>query len=420
MIHELLYKRKREQRWWRYLVLREAYQSAQNEPRPEGALAGAFRKLGYGAPGNAVIECWNALVQLGARKSPRLDINEIKLLEERVTQVDADSLPALAWLDLYRLGIGAGLFLTANTFREKAIECSIVRGRGKNPALADVVRGFYGTIERGSYEAADQLLEVLPRYGLSSQKLEQARWVLDLYSGQRLTDQIGFGSQASPEDIRFGDCVRGRSVALVGPVPTDEEHGEEIDKHDIVVKFSYRGGEKGRDPITQGRRLDISYYNNTQAQTLAEDRYSEVLAMLEWGVCINRKGRECFPERLEKMRQITSLQWLLPDTHFNAGPNALIDLLRFHPGGVKVFNTDLMLSAGRYAGYRPEGAKPIEYTRSFIKTHDPVLQYVTMHRLWELGFIVGDLRFESVMRMGLPDYLAKLQRVHGAHEQALL
>jgi hypothetical protein len=114
------------------------------------------------------------------------------------------------------------------------------------------------------------------------------------------------------------------------------------------------------------------------------------------------------------------LQWLLPDTHFNAGPNAVIDLLRFRPGAVNIFNTDLMLSAGRFAGYRPEGAKPIEYTRSFIKTHDPVLQYVTMHRLWELGYIAGDTRFESVMTMGLSGYLEKLQGVHGANEQALI
>ena len=186
------------------------------------------------------------------------------------------------------------------------------------------------------------------------------------------------------------------------------------------MKFSYRGGDKGRDPATQGRRLDVSYYNNTQAQALARGNFREVLADIEWGVCINRKGRSRFPMQLDNMRQIASLQWLLPDTHFNAGPNAVIDLLRFNPRIIRIFNTDLMLSAGRYAGYRPAGAKPIEYTRSFIKTHDPVLQFKTMHRLWELGYIVGDQRFEEVMGLGLNEYLAQLQKVHGANEQALL
>jgi hypothetical protein len=110
---------------------------------------------------------------------------------------------------------------------------------------------------------------------------------------------------------------------------------------------------------------------------------------------------------------------MLPDTHFNAGPNAVLDLLRFNPAGIRVFNTDMMLSAGRFSGYRLAGAKPIDYTRSFIKTHDPFLQYEIMQRLWHMGSISGDPRFDEVMAMGLRRYTEQLQQAHGANEQAL-
>ncbi len=113
----------------------------------------------------------------------------------------------------------------------------------------------------------------------------------------------------------------------------------------------------------------------------------------------------------------------MPDTHLNAGPNAVLDLLRFGPGGsLKVFNTDMMLSSGgRFAGYKAPDEKPIDYTRSFIKTHDPVVQFLILNRLWTVGHISGDERFEAVMAMGgLEQYLLQLQEAYGARKQALI
>src|SRR5690606_31724342 len=120
------------------------------------------------------------------------------------------------------------------------------------------------------------------------------------------------------------------------------------------------------------------------------------------------------------LRQLESVQCLLTGAHLKAGPNAMLERLRFNPACIKVFHTDLMLSAGRYAGYRAPGAEPIQYTRPFLKTHDPLLQYKVINRLSKLGYIRGDERFEEVMEMGLDGYLENLQRVHGADEQALL
>ena len=420
MIRTLLYGKKRRDRWWRYLTLRDAFLKAQAQAEPAKALADASRRLGYGDPGPNLLQRWCDLVQLGAGRSSSLSHDAEKAAIAGVQSMDHSELSVLAWLDFFHLGLGIGLYHLADSFREKGIERAVLAAKTPDPRRDEIILGFYGNLEKGDYQAAARLVEQFEVAGCTQLQIDQARWLLNLFSTPLQGQSQKFGPPALAEDRRFGQFIEGKSVALVGPAPTEAESGPEIDRQDVVVKFSYRGGDKGRDPATQGRRLDVSYYNNTQAQALARGNFREVLADIEWGVCINRKGRSRFPMQLDNMRQIASLQWLLPDTHFNAGPNAVIDLLRFNPGIIRIFNTDLMLSAGRYAGYRPAGAKPIEYTRSFIKTHDPVLQFKTMHRLWELGYIVGDQRFEEVMGLGLNEYLAQLQKVHGANEQALL
>jgi len=417
LISRLLYQKKRQQRWWRYLQLRAAYQAAQQASDPASRLCACFRKLGYGKPSSDLKDVWAQWVNFGALLAPKLETSEATALENRIVSLDGRQLPVLAWLDLYRLAIGVGVYGPANALRNKAITraASVVESTSKgNLSAQEVALGFYCNLELGRFSEADILLRDMGTGGLPAEQVGHARWFLSLYKGDLATSEDG------PLDKEFESYLRGQRVAIVGPVKSHACQGTEIDAHDRVVKFSYQGGEKGRDALTQGQRIDVSYYNNTQSQRLAESGYSNVLEQLSWIVCINRKGRSRFPSHERKIRQIYSLQWMLPDTHFNAGPNAFIDILRCQPAGIKVFNTDLMLSAGRYAGYRKPGAKDIDYTRSFIKTHDPILQYVTIHRLWSLGYLEGDARFEEVMGLGLTGYLARLQRVHGAHDQALL
>ncbi|GGY79034.1 hypothetical protein [Marinobacter zhanjiangensis] len=293
-------------------------------------------------------------------------------------------------------------------------------GDAGNATLEQVTAACYADIEAEDYTGARTRLRRMEAMGRTGKRLAHADWFITLMAAESDCDSRGIEQLLSDNDREFGALIRGQRVALVGPVPSKIAQGAEIDEHDVVVKFGYRGGDKGRDPETQGARLDVSYYNNSQAKLLAESNYDEVFASIRWAVCNNRKGLSHFPEDYPGLRLVASLQWLLPDTHLNAGPNALLDLLRFEPSGIKVFNTDMMLSSGRFAGYFPDGAKSIDHTRSFIKTHDPILQYQLMHRLWVCGHIEGDERFEEVMEMGLVGYLNELQKAYGANTRALV
>lgn len=422
MIGHVLYARKRSDRWWRFCILKDAFIAAgqANSVAEKNLLPlrRAFKRLGYGRVPDGLGVFWQELVALGASRKPVLQADDIKQVERHARQLAPGLLPAFCWLDLYRLCLGAGLFGLGLALREQGFARMVHDATRSRVSIDQAILGCYAEVEQCKFDSARRLLGRMDELGCSSERYAQASWFVELLAGTQDRDSSGFVAAASPVDVAFGDFVKGKRIALVGPVASKEQQGATIDGHEVVVKFGYRGGDKGRDPATQGGRLDVSYYNNTQAQLLTQTDYDEVFSSIRWAVCNNRKGRSLFPADYPGLRQLTSFQWMLADTHFNAGPNAILDMLRFSPASIRVFNTDLMLSSGRFAGYRPAGAKPVDYTRSFIKTHDPILQYRIMRRLWETGYISGDDRFNEVMEMGDKCYIEQLQQAHGANQQA--
>ncbi|MDV3505274.1 hypothetical protein [Marinobacter sp. M-5] len=425
MIGKLLYSKKRRDRWWRFTVLKDTFIEAQQVPvgntKELVLLDRALRRIGYGAAPERLAFFWRELLSHGATRKEQLQPDDLQRIEHQVGQMDPAMLPALCWLDLYRLCLGIGFFQLARALREHGLTRMVADAHKRDSARADTLAlGLYAQLEREDFADAAILLKQMGRELADPMKIAQARWFLQLLAGTWDGSDDGMTSLAALEDLAFGRFIRGQRIALVGPVPIEKAQGAEIDDHDVVVKFGYRGGDKGRDPDTQGARIDVSYYNNTQSQQLARANYGAVLSSLRWAVFHNRKGHAQLPKECSGTRQLVSFMWLLADTHFNAGPNAMVDMLRFRPAGVRVFNTDLMLSSGRFAGYNPAGAPPVDYIRSFIKTHDPILQYAVTRRLWTLGYLSGDERFSDVMEMGLRRYLDELQNAHGAGDRALI
>jgi hypothetical protein len=421
MLYDFLYRRKRQDRWWRFRLLKEAFVKAEGRLIAGGSheecLREAFKRFGYPVP-PPFLAFWAALVEKGGRVSPELTGGDLAHIEARAGALDATLLPYMCWLDLFRLCIGLGLFQVARVIREKALDCMVADASRPEATVLQVALGCYAEVERENFDQAGTLVDRMERLHCGVDRCTQVRWYISLMAGDDTAIESA-NTWASVNDPGFGKFIAGKRIALVGPVATTHANGSEIDSQDLVVKFGYRGGLQGCDRQTQGERVDIAYYNNTQAENLSKADYKAVFSSLRWAVFHNRKGISRYPKTLQNLRHLTSLQWFLPDTHFNAGPNAVVDMLRFRPEAIRVFNTDMMLSSGRFSGYRQPDDKPTDYTRSFIKTHDPILQYQTMRRLWTCGYLSGDERFDEVMSMGLTRYLTELQNAYGADTRAL-
>ncbi|MCK0713473.1 hypothetical protein [Chromohalobacter sarecensis] len=347
-----------------------------------------------------------------------------QVLLEIAETLNSELLEADRWLDLYRICLFSGLFRLGLQVRYKAEgaikrEASSKLGGIRSQCLALAV-----SLESGETEEATAALERLARLKLSEYKLAQGFWLRDLLCSRTKTTLVEAYPGQSPlehhAELSMLDAAKGCSIAMVGPVASSVEAGPEIDGFNLVAKFNYRGGEQGCDPLTQGRRIDISYYNIDQAKYIAQHSDAGFPANLRFPVFIKAKGFRAVKKVTSEGRIVRNAQWLLLDSEFHAGTNALVDLFRFEPKKVKVFNSDLMLTAGRYQGYWRPGTKPVNYCFSFSKTHDPFMQFNYLKRLWASGLIEGDARFGAIMENGLEAYVKDLQRAHGESGRQVL
>lgn len=106
--------RRRKDRWWRYGILKQAYQQAQHaEEANDQSLSHAFKRFGYKAPPGELLAVWQRLTEVGALRCTALSEQEITGVERAIADLPATTINAMAWLDLYRLGLGIGLFFAS-------------------------------------------------------------------------------------------------------------------------------------------------------------------------------------------------------------------------------------------------------------------------------------------------------------------
>lgn len=337
---------------------------------------------------------------------------ELHLIESSAA-LDPRLLEGSAWLELYRLCLISGLFRVGLEVRGKAEQRFIQQAAPQCRALPALRAAFGVHLELGSWDAASAGLAALAAAGELPQKLAHGGWLLDSLSGTSVGPFSAEPSDGNAAERALRADLQGKTVALVGPVPNTQQAGAEIDGFDRIAKFNYRGGEAGRDPATQGRRVDIAYYNIEQSKYLARKMMPAFLTELAFPVFIKDKGFRVLQPYAEHGRVLRNLQWLLLDSEFNAGPNAVFDLLRFAPQVLKLFNQDLMLTAGRFPGYVQPSAGEVNYCYLFAETHDPVIQFRYLKHAWEAGLIQGDGMVSRVMAMSLPEFIDKLQAAHG-------
>jgi hypothetical protein len=366
--------------------------------------------------GNQRLRCvssqwWTAFSDAVAANDGDYADKEARMLE-LCAALPRGSLHSGDWLELYRICLISGLFVVGINLRQRAEDLALKEASAVGAPKSVVRRALSVMIERGNFDEARRLLQVLHEKKDAPDLLEHACWLLQLLSGEKPLAYVP--PDRSPVETSTLQSMRGAQIALVGPVPVSSKNGSEIDAFDLVAKFNYRGGVGGLDPETQGRRVDIAYYNLQQAKFIARKSDPSFFSEVSFPVFIKDKGSRLLGRWTASGRVLLNLQWLLFDSELNAGPNAIFDLLRFSPSSIKVFNTDLMLTAGRFKGYSQPGGEEINYSHSFAKTHDPLMQFRWVKLAWSCGLIDGDDRFRDVMKIDEAAYIRLLQDGHGA------
>lgn len=352
---------------------------------------------------------WQSYIRTVRATSVDYEDRELDLLS-KTKLLFKDSLSTDSWLELYRLCLVSGLFVVGVEVRAIA-EARVLEEASFPGADSRTLRQALAvSLEHGDAGSASRFLDELAAKGESHERIKHGRWFIRLVCHGVLEALVG---DLQAEKDMFSS-VHQKKVAVVGPVPTTVASGPEIDSFDLVAKFNYRGGNGGCDPETQGTRVEIAYYNIEQSKYIGRKMSPAFMSGLLFPVYIKEKAFRVLKNTNSRGRMIRNVEWLLFSSEFNAGPNAVYDILRFSPGAVRVFNSDLMLTAGRFKGYWQPGAREVNYCYSFAKTHDPVIQFRFFQSIWEAGVITGDAAFEEVMSLSLKDYIFRLQEAHGS------
>jgi hypothetical protein len=276
-------------------------------------------------------------------------------------------------------------------------------------------------LEGGECSCHEALGLILQKANLKGH--EAAKWhlLLSVLNGE----QVSESELAAFDKTGYSEFVKSKNIVIVGPAPTEAQDAGEIDSSDVVIRLNHSFSGKGTDSVHKGLRTNVSCFNGEQATAFIEQQKSILPTEIDWACFKGDKWTLHIEARntTKKCRSLVRFDGMRFHGTYNMVPLVSLDLAALSCSAVKIFHTDLMLTISRVKGYYPESFSRDDKMRFvFLRgsiSHDPVLQYRTLHRLWQNKKIQGDQRFEEVMKMGLDGYLRELELVYADNDKTI-
>ena len=335
-----------------------------------------------------------------------------------------DLLSIREWLHVYSMLARLSLFSLSYYIRSHAMELAVDKTDSKICPEYDLKKKIGALIETDQFEKAEENFRIyIERFGEKEEneycsKLENFLMFTGEKDGKPLHDE-----ESDLDDTYLG-YIEGQRVAIVGPAVVGLKNAAEIDNFDRVLRFNYREKSLGLDPSYNGTKVDISCFNNNQAKHLAENLKDSFDVDLDW-ILVKRvtpydQLNHAFGEKKFSIRKIQLHNDLLFSGQLHGVPNCVIDLLRFNPKEIKIFNADLTLTKKYHEKYFD--AKEFDYNGELEKLdiyaqsnamHDLIAQFNILKLLWIRGKISGDSRFKEVMALDPKSYIEEIDHLFG-------
>ncbi|GIZ12203.1 hypothetical protein [Pseudomonas sp. NCCP-436] len=222
------------------------------------------------------------------------------------------------------------------------------------------------------------------------------------------------------QDRDFAEYIRGKSIAIVGPVDVGLDSGAEIDGFDRVVRFNHRTG-LSYEPRCFGSRTDVSYY--VKALLGRPEPPPGLLAgmsELDYVVFIKNAAEGCvWLEQTTCRKREQQGIWNYLDNplltgYANAVPRALFDLLCFKPSRVKLFCSNLYTGMSYCREYLHLSSLARNGGNIFpnASLHDPVSNFVLMQRMVQRGLFEVDEVLQEILSWPVATYMDRLSAAH--------
>ncbi len=363
---------------------------------------------------------------LGARRGSRLnrifeisgcrDVNDLtyeSITEHRSYLTDLfEKFPVGDVLDCYKYFRYFGDFRSANFLRIQALHAS-VRQQMTLPHV--VPQALNAALELGKPEVVLEILEKKKIRRRDRQHVKEVKAMAHALLGELSVANKLWCERFQDSDYLFRELINGRSIAVVGPAPTSDEVGSEIDSYDLIVRTNYRIG--SNNPVNlYGSRTDISYYNHYR---MASDRDEVVTAAnaLRWTILKSRsdekKLRGSFPAYVGWTRSA-----FLPRLIFfnDAAPMSiqtiLNDLIRFSPRCIKLFCTNFYNSDKTYnKNYRAVPLQSAAISES-LRIHEAFSGLVFVQNFKRAGLCTSDRLTGEVLGLSREEYAENINALY--------
>lgn len=273
----------------------------------------------------------------------------------------------------------------------------------KSTRLVDFIYRLTLANEKGDYAEFSRLMDdkISPIRSAAPHLFNRSTLYFGRYNGSIPNDA---------NDYEFAKYLEGKSVAIVGPTRVGLVSGSEIDSFDVVVRFNHRDS-LAYDSKYFGTKTNCSYYIRLKNDECLK-RSVEKLDFLMFEVC-----EFPLPDNVKARRRIEAFSYLaspfLCDMP-NSVPQALMDILRFSPSCVKIFNVNLFVSLDYISGYFHSG----EVGRP-MAVHDPVSNFIFMQRLYSNQLFEADRALEDILKMSVDQYVSALNNAYGKEKNLI-
>ncbi|BAI87848.1 TPR domain protein [Limnospira platensis NIES-39] len=348
-------------------------------------------------------------------------------ISSQLAEVIADDLEQIpfafmdrdSWLRLKNFLIGNYFIMSGYLIRQKIAEFDsqgFVCGQIQEEA--DILRCLKLFIEqRDELKSKTALKKLLAICQKPSQLKSYLQLYLLNYEREKASEfEVGVNDIKAEES--YAQLINGKTVAIVGPAPTSEPHGEEIDFFDVVIRMTYLDNlDESLYPYT-GQKTSVSYYNGGNSTSYKS--YIRLLipqlqfVCLKTGLALSELRQHSVNVRV--CRRVNLSCYVGSP---NLLPIILSDLAAFQPQKIKVFGNNLFLSKNLHFENYPSFFIHKKFIKklgsSLLYAHDLASQFSQVKNFWLSGLFEADPDLTEVLKLEVDEYIYEMEKLYGNH-----
>lgn len=339
-------------------------------------------------------------------------------LIQEVDQIDFNDCSVQFFIAIEYLAIANAMYYLGFVVRSKIVKQLL--GNRYNGILPDQAnKKLAALIEAGDISQAEKQINRFSKNRIRTRRNSQLRLFFYIMAGDRERAVQEASKYYSSQDYKFAQYVKGKRIAIVGPAPTGELLGDEIDQFDVIIRINYRGKTKLPPASEYGSNVHVSYYSNTNSKEVLYGKDNSYLDDLKFVVARNRFAA------IRSQNQLSSTNFrtmFTPNQFYVTGKaqmlqNILFDLMHFEPLEIKIFKSNFYMSEKRYYdSYYPDRRiyfGPNIWTDHAF--HDLASQHIFSKAIMKNNPIYSDSSTTAVLDLSTDCYISRIQDIYANH-----